>query len=336
MNLSCWDLAGFVPGRYAISGVSGTAVSFTVSGFPGSGSGTLTAWGHTHIKAVSTNTTTTNMAINSQRKGWASNADSQVTISTITSKHQTSIINDCSQITVSDSAAGSQTGAYSARGSRREDLPDSDTELYVFLQAKNGATPVAITWTVAFFSTLDFYAHRIIQPATSFNFQTLSGTTNVAGANAHDSSTLMNPVVIGARGVNALITAVASGDTTTHIVDLRGRGLVYGRQAREVTDKNALTLSASVTETTLIASVASVLHDITDIVVVNTSATATRIDFRDSTGGTIRWAMIVPGGATSMHTFSQPLGQTTAANNWTAQSSASVTDVRIYVVSVRS
>jgi len=59
------------------------------------------------------------------------------------------------------------------------------------------------------------------------------------------------------------------------------------------------------------------------------------VDFRDSTAGTIQFSTEVP--ATDMRGFSACcFKQTTANNNWTAQLSAAVTDVRIYGTYVKN
>ena len=80
---------------------------------------------------------------------------------------------------------------------------------------------------------------------------------------------------------------------------------------------------------------ASQFSDITGIIAVNTSATAVRVDFRDSTGGTIQFPLYVPAGET--RGFSNMFyKQTTVNSNWTAQLSAAVTDVRLYGTYVKN
>lgn len=163
-----------------------------------------------------------------------------------------------------------------------------------------------------------------------------SGAVTVSGANAHDSATLSNPVVVGARGSNALITAVANNDTVTNITDLRSRGIVFGSSVRELQTIENTTITASTTETTIAAAVASVLKDLKGIVLANTSATATRVDIRDSTAGTIRLSVMVPAGQTVPLMFTEPLKQNAANNNWTATCGTSITDLRVMVQSIQS
>lgn len=96
-----------------------------------------------------------------------------------------------------------------------------------------------------------------------------------------------------------------------------------------------ITISASTAETTLINADPNNFVDILAVVVSNTStATATRIDFRDSTGGTVIFPVYSNGGANpagfSLGGIAIP--QTMMNKNWTAQCSVSTTDIRIFVL----
>jgi len=97
------------------------------------------------------------------------------------------------------------------------------------------------------------------------------------------------------------------------------------------------TISASTTETTIVTAGASgVFNDLVTLIVTSTSAVAVRIDFRDVTAGTIRFSLGIAGNGGAVIPFGHTIPQTTAANNWTAQCSASVTDIRIYVETVQN
>lgn len=94
-----------------------------------------------------------------------------------------------------------------------------------------------------------------------------------------------------------------------------------------------VTLTASVAETTLIVGDPQNYIDILAFVAINTSATAVRLDFRDATGATDTTPLYLPAG--DMRGFSLggvAIPQTTIGNNWTVQSSASVTDIRVYAL----
>ncbi|MFO0454294.1 MAG: hypothetical protein ACK52I_37530, partial [Pseudomonadota bacterium] len=63
INLGGITGAAGVPGRYAIASVvAGTSITFTVAGWPASGSGTLTLFGHSYVRNLFTGVTATNVA----------------------------------------------------------------------------------------------------------------------------------------------------------------------------------------------------------------------------------------------------------------------------------
>jgi hypothetical protein len=146
-----------------------------------------------------------------------------------------------------------------------------------------------------------------------------------------------NPVGVGAQARTTNPTAVTDGQRVTLKADKLGRLVVVQGQIRELAVQNTITLT-STTETTLIAAgAAGVFHDVTGLILTNTSATGVRVDFRDTTGGTVRFSIFLAasgGGAVVMP--NTPLTQTTAALNWTAQLSAAVTDVRIFAQAIKN
>lgn len=143
-----------------------------------------------------------------------------------------------------------------------------------------------------------------------------------------------NALYSGRRGTTALPTAVSDGQMVGAMADKFGRQVVLPVTIRDLVGTQTTTISASTSETTVItAGAAGIFNDPILFLVSNTSATAVRVDFRDATAGSILFSLSVP--ATDVRGFSMggvPVPQTTAANNWTAQSSASVTDLRVYAV----
>jgi hypothetical protein len=143
-----------------------------------------------------------------------------------------------------------------------------------------------------------------------------------------------NPVKIGLVGHTALPAAVTDGQRINAIADDRGRAVSVLGTVRDLKGTQTTTITASVTETTIVtAGAAGVFNDIIQIVVANTStSTSTRIDFRDATAGTVRFSMQCPANQTTgFNVPGESIPQTTAAANWTAQCATSTTDVRIYV-----
>jgi hypothetical protein len=132
-------------------------------------------------------------------------------------------------------------------------------------------------------------------------------------------------------------TATTDAQTSRPIVDKLGRTVVKNGHIRELQDTNAMVTLTTTAETTIIAAVAAVFNDVTNLIIANTSATSVRVDIRDVTGGTVRLSVMVPAtGTIYVPIVSSVLKQTTVNTAWTAQLSAAVTDVRITVLSERT
>lgn len=144
-----------------------------------------------------------------------------------------------------------------------------------------------------------------------------------------------NPVKIGIIGRTTNRTAVTDGQRVNVTGDDLGRQVIVLNQVRDLVIDGNVTLT-NTTETTILAQAASTFHDLVLVLIANTSATAVRIDFRDATAGSVRFSMNAPAGATVGFAPPVPIKQTTVNNNWTAQLSASVTDVRIFVQAVKN
>lgn len=125
-------------------------------------------------------------------------------------------------------------------------------------------------------------------------------------------------------------TAATAGRAVDVLLDKLGRPVVAIGQMRENILEANITITSSTTETTLISAVASTFCDVTTLTVSNTSATAVRVDIRDATGGTVRKSVYVPAGDERGVSLPRVWTQTSSNNNWTAQCSASVSDVRIF------
>jgi hypothetical protein len=141
--------AAGIPGRYAIASVSGLTVNFTVAAWPASGSGTLTLYGWNHIQLEYSGTTATNASFDAQRRGWNS-GNTTATINTTASPGHVGQINfDVFTAAFSDALVASNTGyQWTNRASRIENVPDPETELYLFIVVQNGSTAPASTTTL--------------------------------------------------------------------------------------------------------------------------------------------------------------------------------------------
>lgn len=153
------------------------------------------------------------------------------------------------------------------------------------------------------------------------------------GHGATAASVPANITYQGKRGTTALPTAVTDGQSVGAMSDKYGRAVVIPGTIRDLVGTQTTTISASTSETTIVTAAASIFNDLIMLVVSNTSATATRLDFRDTTGGSVLFSLYVPAGDTrGFNMGGIPVPQTSVNTNWTAQSSASVTDLRVYAV----
>jgi hypothetical protein len=149
-----------VPGRYAIASVvDGVSINLTVAGWPGSGSGTVDLFGHSHVKHLYTGTTATNVAADAQRKGWASGDTTLTILTTASPGHIMQAHCAGREVYWSDMLrASTATPNVTMRGSRVENIPDDDLDLYLFIWSYNGTTNPAssTTWTIGFVSVEKF------------------------------------------------------------------------------------------------------------------------------------------------------------------------------------
>ena len=157
------------------------------------------------------------------------------------------------------------------------------------------------------------------QSAISANPSTATGSTAPAAA-----------AYQGGVAKTSLPSPASDGNLTGIMVDKFGRQVVIPNGIRElVLPMTQLTLTSTTAETSLIPAVASTFLDLLSVIVINTSATATQVDFRDSIGGTVRLSLLVPAGDTRGVVFSTPMVQNTSNNAWTATCGTSVASIII-------
>jgi hypothetical protein len=160
--------------------------------------------------------------------------------------------------------------------------------------------------------------------------------TEVQGDVAQGVAVAGNPLTIGCEARTTNPTAVSDGQAVRARSDDLGRQLVVINQVRDLVTDATITLS-STTETTIVAAGgAGVFHDATLLVITNTSATAVRVDIRDATAGTVRLSVGIAANGGAVIPFAVPRPQASANSNWTAQLSAAVTDVRVYLQAVKN
>lgn len=191
--------AAGVPGRYAIASVpDANTINFTVAGWPASGSCTVDLFGHSHVKHLYTGTTATNVAADVQRKGWAI-GDSTLTINTTASPgHIMQAHCAGREVYWSDTLrASSATPSVTVRGSRLENIPDDNTDLYLFLWSYNGTVAPAstTTWTVAFAAVEKFANLPVYIQGQELQGGAAAAPVAVIGTAAVSGTVTANPVV---------------------------------------------------------------------------------------------------------------------------------------------
>jgi hypothetical protein len=152
--------AAGVPGRYAIASIpDANNITFTVAGWPASGSGSLTLFGRNYLRNLFAGTTVTNVSWDVQRNGWTA-GDTVATINTTASPGVVLM----SALTGREAWLGDKLRATSTapslslRAFRDENIPDPNVPLFVFLWSFNGTTAPAssTTWTLGHVSVEDY------------------------------------------------------------------------------------------------------------------------------------------------------------------------------------
>ena len=158
------------------------------------------------------------------------------------------------------------------------------------------------------------------------------------GAGATGSAVPANAVYTGLIATTANPSSATAGNTVGAMGDKLGRQVVVLGNVRDLKGNQITTITASTSETTVVTAVASTYLDVYGCIVENTSATATKVTFKDSTAGTTQFEIYVPAGDTRgfMLPSSDGFKQTNTNNNWTATCGASVSSIVITMLYVKN
>ena len=219
--------ANGVPGRYAIASIPTVdTITFTVAGWPASGSCTVDLFGWNYIWTQYSGTTATNASIDAQRRGWNSGLTTATINTTASPGHVMNTYADGRNVAWSDTTvASATTPTITTRGSRIESLPDDDVELYVYLWAYNGTTAPAstTTWTIGFVSVEDnanvptYIAGARPTGSAAPLAVTQQGTVTVSGtvtANIGTGAIAAGTNAIGDVGIQYRASATGAGTPT--------------------------------------------------------------------------------------------------------------------------
>ena len=158
----------------------------------------------------------------------------------------------------------------------------------------------------------------------------VNGVLAVGGTAAAGSAASGQPVQVGIVAATAIQTARTAGQIVIPASDKIGRTVSASQQIRDLNTMAPMVTLTSTTETTVVAAVASIFNDAKAFLITNTSATASRVDFRDTIGGTVRFSVMAEAGRSFLFAVPETVAkQSTVNTNWTAQLGTAVTDVRI-------
>lgn len=191
------------------------------------------------------------------------------------------------------------------------------------------------TWTVQPGNTANTTAWKVdgsaVTQPVSLASTTITGTVVVDDLAAAPTGAAVpaNAQYQGNLAKTSLPTAASDGNLTGNMSDKYGRSVVLNNAMRDIMGTQTTTITASTSETTIITAAASVFHDLVSIFISNTSATATRVDIRDVTAGSVIFQLYIPAGDMRGLSLTTPWPQTSVNTAWSATSSTSVTDLRV-------
>lgn len=197
----------------------------------------------------------------------------------------------------------------------------------VFVRLSDGASAIS-TLPVSLASVP---SHAVTNAGT-FAVQAAS-----AGDVAHDAVDSGNPIKIGGQARTTNPTAVADADRVNAMFDKVGRHVTILGHVRELTGSQNTTITSSTAETTIVtAGGAGVFNDIVKLVFTNSSATASTVTLKDSTGGTTRAVWRVLANSALDIPFFVPLAQGSANANWTLTCGTSVASIIVMAQFVKN
>lgn len=207
--------AAGIPILATVAGVSGNNVTFTVAGWPATGTGTCSVFGLNAVEFRYTGTTNTVVSMLSRRMGYQTAEGITITATSAASLVEANIFAGTRMNFHERVITSLTTGVSTFRGDRVVNLPDEDTELYLQVRALNGtAAPTGTTWTMGIMSVSDL----AIQPVAIAQVE--------SGARQQTESTINGIPAVSQSGTwNVGLNA---GTNLASDVGLQYRGTVTG------------------------------------------------------------------------------------------------------------
>lgn len=318
-------IAAAIPGRYAIASIAGNAVTFTVAGWPGSGSGTASLFGLNYHHVLYDGVTATSAKYGCQRTGYAT-ADITIATSTTTSGELGLIQAVDAKASFYD-GSGAAAATLAQRTSTPRNVPVDGIPLYLQVRALNGtvAPATTTTWTIGFCETENFIAQSTSIDNVSAQSQETTvpvsspGTLTVGGVAIQSAAASGNPVQVGGVVNTAVDTTLVQGDMSNFFVTSNGAMTQKPYAAPEV-DWTYAAAAGGISNTTTavtvkVAGAAGVRNYITGLQLsASALGAATEFAIRDGAAGTVLWRCVIPtAGISEMDiTFPTPLRGTAA------------------------
>lgn len=320
--------AGTIPGRYAIASVSGNDVTFTVAGYPASGSGTVSLFGWNYLHVLYDGVSATAGKFGTANKGYGL-ADAAIAIASTATGHVVFSTLEDNQTVIADSTSGSTSvgSPVTTRGASVVSIP-SDFPLYIQIRAVNGSVAPASTTTCTIGTVmLEDYNPAAVAITSLRTPQTgqsqlpiqIAGTVfsgsssmSVQGAYASNASgSPGNPIGIAGLGVSAAPAAVTTGRGVVALATLLGAQVVQPFAIPESTWTYAAAAGGIVNTTGITAKAAAgtgIRNYVTGVTLSNNSATATDFQIRDGASGTVLFRAMLPANAANVcFTFPTPI-----------------------------
>lgn len=230
MYLGAITGAAGIPMRATIASVSGNNVTYTVAGWPATGSGTLSVFGWNYQQVLYDGTTATSTKYDAARHGWASGVTTATINTTASPGHVGQIFQEESTSLYGDASPASATAfQFTQRASRLQNIPNADSPLYFQIRVLNGSTAPASTTTL----TVNYAAVEalsitpvVIENASqvgagaampvqvmggTLGTQAVSGSLTSAGTTTNTPATPTNYNVVTAASTNAASVKATAG-----------------------------------------------------------------------------------------------------------------------------
>jgi hypothetical protein len=325
------SLASCLSQKATIASVAGNTVTLTVSGFPGSGSGTcsLFGWNYHHVYYTSNTATQTNWG--TQRNGWTV-GDQTVTINTTASGHLGIVAHDGAKTAYFDQNGNSGTGTdNSQRGSMTRNVPDTETQLYLQIRVVNGSSAPGSTTTatIDFVEMDNFILQQVslaaLEPASKaasvpVDLQSASAVVmQVQGNSGHSAASSGNPVRVSGTVHTSADTTLVNSDASDLFMTPAGQLVVKDFATADIDWQYAAAAGGISNTTTAVtikaAAGAGIRNYITSISIATDALTnASEFVIRDGAAGTVIWRTKLGTGAENTFNvvFPTPLRGTAA------------------------